>query len=164
MAPRVGPLRQRGPEVFLSVHLAEESGDPKSVPADDLFPDAGEALAAEISRRKAGGIAVQYRNLCVRKVELIHVRNMSDNRLDEFTVRISAHAQKGLRMHSGVVTEQEYVTPFVEFWTFGRLDNRWKLKEVVPEMKGQQMLAAENVDQDSSPSQVRWYYKQTRAV
>jgi hypothetical protein len=52
----------------------------------------------------------------------------------------------------------------MEFWTFGRLDNEWKLKEVVPPARGEGLIAAENVDEDSSPEQLQWYYKQTRAI
>jgi len=48
--------------------------------------------------------------------------------------------------------------------TFGRLDNDWKLKEVVPAARGNEMIAAENVDEGSSPEQLQWFYKQTRAV
>ncbi len=56
------------------------------------------------------------------------------------------------------------MTLFMEFWTFGRLDNEWKLKEVVPPARGEGLIAAENVDEDSSPEQLQWYYKQTRAI
>ena len=55
------------------------------------------------------------------------------------------------------------MTPFVEFWTFGRLDNEWKLKEVLPPARGGELVAAENVDEGTSPEQLQWYYKQTRA-
>ena len=47
--------------------------------------------------------------------------------------------------------------------TFGRLDGEWKLKEVLPPARGEEAMAAENLDEDSSPEQVQWYYRQTRA-
>ena len=39
-------------------------------------------------------MTVGYRNLCVRKAEMILVRNYAERNQDEFTVRIYAHAQK----------------------------------------------------------------------
>jgi hypothetical protein len=55
------------------------------------------------------------------------------------------------------------VIPFEEYWTFGRLDNKWKLKEVLPKARGRQAIDTENVDEDTSPAQLQWYYQQTRA-
>jgi hypothetical protein len=59
--------------------------------------------------------------------------------------------------------EQPYVTPFEEFWTFGRLDDQWKLKEVVSVSQAKQMISTENIDEDSGAGQLDWYYRQTRA-
>ena len=55
------------------------------------------------------------------------------------------------------------MTPFEEYWVFGRLNGAWKLKEVLPSAKGEELIKVENLDQDSSPAQVEWYYKHTRA-
>jgi hypothetical protein len=55
------------------------------------------------------------------------------------------------------------VAPWIEFWTFGRLDNEWKLKAVEPPARGAELIQTENVDEDSSPEQLQWYYQQTRA-
>ena len=94
---------------------------------------------------------------------MILVRNFADRAKDEFTVRISAHAQRIIHKGDQIRSEQEYVTPFEEYWTFGRLDEQWKLKEVLPPTLGKKKLAEENVDEDSSQSQLQWYYRQTRA-
>jgi hypothetical protein len=107
---------------------------------------------------------VEYRNICVRKAELILVRNYTDPLKDEFTVRIGAHAQKIERKGQMVLSEQQYVTPFEEYWTFGRLDKAWKLKEVLPPARGEKMMTDENVDEDSSAGQMEWYYREKRAV
>jgi hypothetical protein len=109
------------------------------------------------------GMVTEYRNLCVRKAELILIRNYADLAKDEFTVRISAHAQKIVRKGTIVLSQQQYVSPFEEYWTFGRLDNIWKLKEVLPPARGEKMIAEENVDQESSAQQMQWYSRQTRA-
>ena len=106
---------------------------------------------------------IEFRNLCVRKAELILVRNFRDNTQDEFTVRISAHAQRIVRDHDTVISQEDDVTPFEEYWTFGRQAGQWKVKEVLPPAAGEAVVKAENVDEDSSAAQLQWYYKQTRA-
>ncbi|MCK7481441.1 MAG: hypothetical protein M0C28_32880 [Candidatus Moduliflexus flocculans] len=83
--------------LFLNVYLARESGDPAQVPEADLFAAVAEDLRRQIRQWQMDGMAVEYRNLCVRKAELILVRNFTDPVQDEFTVRISAHAQKIVR-------------------------------------------------------------------
>jgi predicted lipid-binding transport protein (Tim44 family)/3-dehydroquinate synthase class II len=156
-------MLDRAREMFLSVYLTRESGDPGRVPVADLFPAIAESLRAQIRQWQEQGLKVEYRNLCVRKAELILVRNFSDRAKDEFTARISAHAQRIIHKGDQLRSEQQYVTPFEEYWTFGRLDNQWKLKEVLPPALGKKKLAEENVDEDSSQSQLQWYYRQTRA-
>ena len=154
---------ERAREVFLRVYLAKESCDPNQVPAADLFPEIAEHLRAQIQQWQKEGLRVEYRNLCVRKAELILVRNFADQAKDEYTVRISAHAQRVSRKGERVASEQEYVTPFEEYWTFGRLDNQWKLKEVLPPGRGKKKMAEENVDEESGSGQLQWYYRQSRA-
>lgn len=157
-------MLRRARQVFLDLKLTEEKGDPEAIPAGDLFPEVAASLKAALLARKEQGISVEYRNLCARKVELLLVRNYADNRRDEFTVRVSAHAQR-IRMRSGYVLDrEEYVTPFDEYLTFGRLDGQWKLKEIVPPTKGRRLVDEENVDEESSPEQLQWYYQQSRAV
>jgi hypothetical protein len=109
-------------------------------------------------------LKVEYRNLCVRKAELILVRNFADNSKDEFMVRISAHAQRVFREGDRIISQQEDVTPFEEYWIFGRLDQQWKLKEVLPPGQGKKKITEENVDEESGPGQMQWYYRQSRAL
>ncbi len=154
----------RARQVFLSVYLAQESGAADQVPVNDLFPEAAADLQGQLAARAERGTALEFRNLCVRKVELILVRNFADNQLDEFTVRTSAHAQRSVKRNGLLISRDEYVTPFTEYWTFGRLGNQWKLKEVLPPARGETALTQENVDEASSPEQLQWYYQQTRAV
>ena len=154
---------ERARQVFMSVYLARESGDLGQVPAPDLFPAVAENLRNQIKRWQSDGVKIEYRNICVRKAELILVRNFADNTKDEYTVRISAHAQTIIRKGEQIQSQQEYVTPFEEYWTFGRLDKQWKLKEVLPPGRGEKMIVQENVDEESGPGQMQWYYRQTRA-
>jgi predicted lipid-binding transport protein (Tim44 family) len=156
-------MLERARQVFMGVYLVRESGDLNQVPALDLFPDVAENVRNQIKRWQSEGVKVEYRNICVRKAELILVRNFSDKTKDEYTVRISAHAQRIIRKGEEVQNEQEYVTPFEEYWTFGRLDKQWKLKEVLPPAFGKKKITAENVDEESSAGQMQWYYQQPRA-
>jgi hypothetical protein len=149
--------------IFLNVYLARESGEPGGVPAADLFPDVSENLRTQLAKWKEIGHACEYRNLCVRKVELLLVCNYADNTRDEYTVRISAHAQQIIRRGEKIISQESYVTPFEEYWTFGRLDGQWKLKEILPPGQGQKAVTMENIDEDSTPDQLKWYYRQPRA-
>ena len=158
-----GLMLERARQVFLNVYLARETSNPASVPAADLFPQVAESLHKQMEQWQMEGNATEYRNLCVRKAELILIRNYADSAKDEFTCRISAHAQKIVRKGKMVLTEQQYVTPFEEYWTFGRLDKLWKLKEVLPPSRGKKLIAEENVDEESSAQQMEWYSRQTRA-
>jgi predicted lipid-binding transport protein (Tim44 family) len=156
-------MLERARQVFLHVTLAREQGDPAAIPTAELFPGVAASLQNELIRLGGQGTKLEFRNLCVRKVELVLVRNHSDNSQDEFTVRISAHAQKAVWRNNLLISQDPYVTPYTEFWTFGRLDNEWKLKAVEPPARGAEMIQMENVDEDSSPEQLQWYYQQTRA-
>ncbi len=153
-------MLQRARQVFMDVYLGRESG---TVNDEDLFPEVAASLHDEIARRQQTGTTLEFRNLCVRKAELLLVRNFTDNTRDEFTVRISAHAQRFVKQAGAVVGKDEYVTPVTEYWTFGRLDGQWKLKEVLPEARGEGLVGQENLDEDSSKDQLQWYYRQTRA-
>ncbi len=157
-------MLERAREVFLNVYLARESRDPKQISAADLFPEIAEHLQAQLDQWQKDGMKVEYRNLCVRKVELVLVRNFTDNSRDEFMVRISAHAQRIFREGDRIMSQQEYVTPFEEYWTFGRLEGQWKLKEFLPPGRGKQMIIQENADEESDPGQLQWYYRQPRAM
>jgi predicted lipid-binding transport protein (Tim44 family) len=156
-------MLERARQVFLNVLLAQETGDPSTVKDEELFPDVAEDLRTDIRQRQEKGSRIEFRNLCVRKVELILVRNYADNNKDEYTVRISAHAQKILSQAGRPTAQEDYVTPFEQYWTFGRLDRQWKLKEILPPTEGEQMIAQENVDEESDPATLQWFYTKSRA-
>ena len=156
-------MLERARQVFMDFYLAMESADPAQVPVADLFPEAAESLRKQLSHWQSEGLKTEYRNLCVRKAELILVQNFEDTSKDEFTVRISAHAQRILYKRDAVWSSQKDVMPFEEYWVFGRLNGMWKLKELLPPAGGKQKIAKENLDEDSSPEQLQWYYRQPRA-
>jgi predicted lipid-binding transport protein (Tim44 family) len=150
--------------VFLSVTGAWETGDPAIVPRADLFPELAQDLQDAIKKNREKGITLEFRNLAVRKVELVLVRNFADNSEDEYVARIRAHAQKIMKVAGSVVQQDDDVTAFEQFLTFGRLDGRWKLKEVVLPHEAEGVVEQENVDQEATKKQIEWYYQHKRAA
>ena len=157
-------MLERAREIFLQMHLAQEAGDPAKVPADLLFPDVAAWLAREIQRRRDEGIMIEFRNLCVRKADLVLVKNSPGRDEDEFVVHFTAHAQRILRAGQDVLGQDPDVCKFEGYWTFGRHEGQWKLKEILPPARGTAALAQENVDLEASPEQLQWFYRQKRAV
>ena len=148
--------------VFLEMTAAWESGNPSDIPGDDIFPDVAAHLSEDIANNRSQGVTVEFRNLCVRKVELILVRNFNDKAKDEFAARVRAHAQRIHRRNGQVTQQDQDVTPFEQYLTMGRSDNRWKLKEILSAQAGQAALKSENVDEGSNSGQLQWFYQHKR--
>ena len=149
--------------VFIKVTVAWQSNDPSKVPAAELFPEMAANLKEKITKNHDAGIALEFRNLCVRKVELILIQNFSDNSRDEFVARVRAHAQKVMKKNEVVLQQDDDVTPFEQYLTFGRSGAQWKLREVLNTEAAQGLVARENLDQDSTSQQLQWYYQHKRA-
>lgn len=150
--------------VFLKVTVAWESNDPSKVPTADLFPEMAADLKEEIAKLHDAGITLEFRNLCVRKVELILIRNFADNSKDEFIARVRAHAQKKMRKNGVVLRQDDDVTPYEQYLTFGKSGAHWKLKELLNAEAARGLVARENLDQDSTGPQLQWYYQHKRAL
>jgi predicted lipid-binding transport protein (Tim44 family)/uncharacterized membrane protein YgcG len=150
--------------MFLSVTGAWEAGDPAAVPTADLFPELARDLHDAIKKNRDKGVTLEFRNLAVRKVELVLVSNFADSSRDEYMARIRAHAQKIMKVAGNVIQKDDDVTAFEQFLTFGRLDGRWKLKEAVLPHEAGDVVEQENVDQEATKQQVEWYYQHKRAV
>ncbi|HCE41927.1 MAG TPA: hypothetical protein DET40_00070 [Lentisphaeria bacterium] len=149
--------------IFLEVTLSWESGEIGNIPKGELFPELYDSLKEDIESNSKNGIRMEFRNLCVRKIELVLVRNMSDNSKDEYVARVRAHAQK-IMLHKGnVISKDDDVTFFEQYLTFGRMGNMWKLKEVLLQANENGLVKQENVDQDSNAQQLQWYYQHRRA-
>jgi len=106
---------------------------------------------------------VEYRNLCVRKVELVHVNNQDDRKLDEFTALVSAHAQV-IVMRAGRV---EYAIPTCARCrttgpSAGRIPAGFCGRSCAGD--GVNVLRKENVDEGSSPEMLEWFYSKPRAT
>jgi predicted lipid-binding transport protein (Tim44 family) len=147
--------------IFIAYHVAREAGELGNI---KNFLSAGvfESLQETVDMWKSKGDSIEFRNLCVRRVDIVLLRNFSDNTKDEFTARITAHAQKVIKQNGNIVKQDEYVTPFEQYWTFGRKDNKWLLKEILPPAVS--LSGKSNIDEDASKEQMEWYYTKDRAV
>ena len=150
--------------MFLKVIGAWEAGDAAAVPAGELFPELARDLHDAIRANREKGITLEFRNLAVRKVELVLVRNFPDRSQDEYVARVRAHAQKVMKVAGSVFHQDEDVTAFEQYLTFGRLDEIWKLKEVLLPHEAGDLVGQENVDQEATKQQIDWYYQHKRAV
>jgi predicted lipid-binding transport protein (Tim44 family) len=156
-------MLDRAREIFCKVHLALEYGELDKEAESLLFPAVAGSFLESLKEWKTRGETIEYRNFCVRKVELLLVRNYSDNTKDEYVARIRAHAQRVHKVHGNVLKQDPDVRPFEEYWTFGRLDKQWKLKEALPASAGEKTVDAENIDEETSADMVKWYYTKKRA-
>jgi len=149
---------------FTDLFLSREAGGLSAEASARMFPDAAKDFRNALERQRGQGLSVEYRNFCVRKTDLVLVRNFTDNGKDEYLARVYAHAQRIVKRRGEVVHMDEDVVPFDEYLTFGRLDGQWKLKEVMPPAGGAGAVAQENLDEDTSLLQLRWYYTKKRAL
>jgi predicted lipid-binding transport protein (Tim44 family) len=150
--------------VYLNVMLAWQDGRPEAFAGLDLVPELAQHLHDVNATNQRNDRRVEYRNLCVRKVELIHVNNQDDRSLDEFTALVSAHAQIIITQSGRVEYRDPDVRPLEDYWTFGRVDSRWVLREILPRADGIDVLQQENVDAGSSPEMLEWFYSKPRAT
>ncbi len=155
-------MLRRVREIFFHVHLVQENSDPQAVSEDFLFPDVAANLRQVIQQRKDKGVSIEFRNLCLRKIDILLVRNRAMADDDEFTVRVRATRRRWSLAANGRFRDPD-VTPFEECWTLGRRDGTWKLKEVLPMAAEASHLRQENLDDDASPEMVQWYYSKSRA-
>jgi hypothetical protein len=86
-------LRDRVRSVFTRVMMAQESGDPGGITTDDVLPDEANRLRDEIRGRQADGQGIQFRNFCIRKVELALIEPATDGQWAQVALRVSWHAQ-----------------------------------------------------------------------
>lgn len=149
--------------VFTQVHMAFEAGRLDDETKNTLFPDVALQMEDTLNRWKAAGNTIEYRNFCVRKVEIVLVESYYNKHKNEFTARVSAHAQVIHLKNGKVISKDADVSLFVEYWEFGLLDGVWKLKSAKPQSEDD-ILDAENIEEGSSPNLVKWYYTQKRAL
>lgn len=149
---------------FATVSLAWQDGRPEAFTGLPATPELLAHFHAINEANHRNQWRVEYRNLCVRKVEIVHINNRDDRARDEFTARISAHALT-IATRAGVEIHRDpFVKPWVEFWTFRRSGQFWLLTEILPDGQGAAFVSLENVDEGSSLQMLQWYYSKERAT
>ena len=152
--------------LFLQFTLDREKGILSEEVRGHLFPEPREHLKQQFDEMRGQNIREEYRNLSVRKVELVLIRNFHDNKKDEYIVRIRAHAQRRFFKGNTITHQDADVTTWEEYWVFGNHNRQgiWKLKEMLPDAQGKGLWDQENVDEDTSEQMLNWYYSKDRAV
>lgn len=163
-------MQESSRRVFLEVMTAWESGNPDALRAEDLFPALQTRLQAQMETNRKAGLTLEFRNLCVRKVELVLVRNRDDNGDDEFVARVRAHAQRMMLRKGEVHHADDDVTLFEQYVTMGRLrqdggvaEKQWRLKELMSAEEAAPLVGQENEDQGTGADLLNWFYSQKRA-
>ena len=141
-------MMERARQIFAAVYAARATSDLSAPVANALFPNVAEKLRADIERDRQIGREVAYEHFRVHDVEIVLARNYQDNRQDEFFTRISAEAQVTSRLKGSIVTQDQHVKAFEQYWAFGRLENQWKLKQMLPAAHGKTLISRPNIDED----------------
>ena len=141
-------MMERARQIFAAVYAARAKSDLSAPVANALFPNVAEKLRADIERDQQIGREVAYEHFRVHDVEIVLARNYQDNRQDEFFTRISAEAQVTSRLKGSVVTQDQHVKAFDQYWAFGRLENQWKLKQMLPAAHGKTLISRPNIDEE----------------
>lgn len=128
---RADALSKTARAAFLSVLYAREAHDENLIKDQDFVPALQQDLAKQIGNARSLSQTVEFRNLCVRKVQLVHADTGSASSPASFTARITAHAQTIRKQSGKVVMEDPFVMTFVEYYTFTRRPGEgWRASEI----------------------------------
>jgi len=107
-------------------------------------------------------VAIEYRNLCVRKAELILIRNFSDRTKMSSPCGSAPMPRRIVRKGDRVLSEQALCHLSKSTGLLPAGGTVEAERGSCPGPRGK-VDCRENVDEDSSPDQLKWYYRQTRA-
>ena len=143
---------------FSSVYEAWGRNDGALLKSDFVSGEALARLKKILEARKAEGLSFEFKDLFTRRAEVVLTSpaGKNDLSLDEFTARITATAMRAMFRNGKPLHRDEAPQPFTEYWVFGRQNEEWKLRGILPRMD------QEGVDntQDGAPSpvQIEWYW------
>jgi predicted lipid-binding transport protein (Tim44 family) len=150
---------------FIALNVALETKNLDSVQAS-MKPDLYGKYSQMVEDLRSKGERIERRNLAVRDVEIVLVKNYYDNRKDSFTAWVSGQAQTAVTDEKSgkMVQGDDHVADFEEFWTFQRDGDQWKLSDVEKAYSSSSVVDEENVDEGSDKSLMDFYYSKDRAV
>ena len=144
---------------FESVYTAWGTNDPAGLSADFVSAEALAKLRRLMDARKAEGLTFGFDSFYTRRAEVVLTSPAEKNplRLDEFTARITATAQRSMLRNGRELHRDASPEPFTEYWVFGRQNESWKLRDILPRMD----QAGEDKSKDGAPnpSQIEWYWE-----
>lgn len=143
---------------FESVYEAWGRNDSAGLTHEYVSGEALARLKKIMDARKAEGLAFEFKNLFTRRAEVVLTSPAERNplRLDEFTARITATAVRAMLRNGKTLKRDEAPEPFTEYWVFGRQDESWKLRDILPRMD----QSGEDRARDGAPNptQIEWYW------
>jgi len=123
-------LQSRARDLFLAVLLAEETADVTQIDPSDMIPSAYAKVQSTIAARKNAGNSVEFRNLCVRKTEIVLAEPNPAGQGSHCTIRIHAHAQTIVTQKNVIIRRDPYERPFVQYVTLELSKGRWLLRSI----------------------------------
>ena len=151
--------------VFIALNVALETKNLDPV-QPSMEPELFGRYKGMVDDLRSKGERLERRNLAVRDVEIVLVKNYYDNRKDSFTAWVSGQAQTAVTDEkTGKMTQgDDHVADFEEFWTFQREGDRWRLSEIEKAYSNSSVVGEENVDEGSDKGLMEFYYSKDRAV
>jgi len=143
---------------FESVYEAWAANDSTRLSKEFVSAEALKKLVFIMEDRKAEGLTFEFREFFTRRAEIVLATPAAKSRLrlDEFTARISATAVRAMLRNGKALHRDEAPQPFTEYWVFGRQNDSWKLREILPRMDQEGEDRAK--DGAPSPVQIEWYW------
>lgn len=143
---------------FENVYEAWGKNDGSMLSAEFVSAEALAKLKRVIDARRAEGLTFEFDNLFARRAEIVLTSpaEKSRIRLDEFTARITGTAVRAMLRHGKELHRDAAPAPFTEYWVFGRQNDDWKLRDILPRMA--QESADTTQDGAPTPVQIEWYW------
>lgn len=151
-------------KTFTKVHVSLSALELDTEIPSLMTPEALAQLRQSLDDQKTEGTRIEYRNFCIRKIEIVLVENGSKAKEDQFFARISAHAHRIMNTQGNLKNLDSTVLPFEEIWHFVRQGDSWSFKGVVPSVDHNKVVKRENRDHEASKEMVKWYYTRKRAI
>ena len=143
---------------FESVYEAWGKNDSALLKAEFVSAEALARLKQVMEDRKSEGLLFEFSSLFTRRAEIVLTSPASRSKLhlDEFTARITATAVRTLLRNGKPLHRDAAPQPFTEYWVFGRQNDDWKLRDILPRMEQEGADAAQ--DGAPGPVQIEWYW------
>jgi hypothetical protein len=143
--------------------LGLEAGDLSSELEGLLLPELAKSFREQLANWKLENFTVQFRNFCIRKADIVLVRNLNDDLKDECMVRIDYHAQEIWQREGLAFRSDQYVTAGTRYLSLVKRKGEWILSELVEPAAGATVEKEASVDEGSSPEMMKWFYSKKRA-